>query len=69
MSAKEFVKDIRLQRAAQIIRQDKLNISEIALEVGFSDNNYFRKCFKEEFGMTPSSFVKMQNEDETENEI
>jgi len=58
MAAKEFVKDIRLKRAAQLLTQDKLNISEIAFEVGFNDISYFRKCFKEKFGMSASEYVK-----------
>jgi signal transduction histidine kinase/DNA-binding response OmpR family regulator len=58
MAAKEFVKDIRLKRAAQLISQDKLNISEIAYEVGFNDTSYFRKCFKEKFGMSASKYLK-----------
>ncbi|MBN1118964.1 MAG: response regulator [Bacteroidales bacterium] len=58
MAAKEFVKDIRLKRAAQLISQDKLNISEIAYEVGFNDISYFRKCFKEKFNMSASKYLK-----------
>jgi YesN/AraC family two-component response regulator len=58
MAAKEFVKDIRLKRAAQLLTQNKLNISEIAYEVGFNDISYFRKCFKEKFGMSASKYLK-----------
>ncbi len=61
MAAKEFVKDIRLKRAAQLILQDKLNISEIAYEVGFNDISYFRKCFKEKFGMSASKYMKQHS--------
>lgn len=56
MAVKEFVKDIRLKRAAQLIAQEKLNISEIALEVGFNDISYFRKCFKEKYGVSASKY-------------
>lgn len=62
MAAKEFVKDIRLKRAAQLITQDKLNISEIAYEVGFNDTSYFRKCFKEKFGMSASKYMRQHSE-------
>jgi transcriptional regulator GlxA family with amidase domain len=58
MAVKEFVKDIRLKRAAQLISQQKLNISEVAFEVGFSDISYFRKCFKEKFGVSARKYVK-----------
>lgn len=59
MSAKEFVRDIRLKRATQLIVQDKLTISEIALKTGFNDISYFRKCFKEKYGMSASEFLKV----------
>lgn len=58
MTAKEFVRDIRLKRAAQMLLQNKLTIQEIALEVGFSDISYFRKCFREKFGMSASEYNK-----------
>lgn len=61
MSAKEFVRDIRLKRAAQLLVNNKFNISEIALEVGFNDINYFRKCFKEKYGMSASDYLKNTN--------
>jgi ligand-binding sensor domain-containing protein/signal transduction histidine kinase/DNA-binding response OmpR family regulator len=68
MSAKEFIRDIRLKRAAQMILQDKLTISEIALEVGFNDINYFRKRFKKKFGMSATQFLK-NNPQQSENSI
>jgi DNA-binding response OmpR family regulator len=58
MTPKEFVKDIRLKRAAQLIVQNKLNISEVAYDVGFNDVSYFRKCFREKFGMSASDYKK-----------
>jgi len=61
MSAKEFVRDIRLKRVAQLIVQDKLTISEIALKTGFNDISYFRKCFKEKYGMSASEFLKVDH--------
>jgi len=58
MTPKEFVKEIRLKRAAQILVQDKMNISEVAYAIGFNDVTYFRKCFKEKFGMSASDYKK-----------
>ena len=58
MTPKEFVKEIRMKRAAQLIVQNKLNISEVTYEVGFSDISYFRKCFREKFGMSASEYKK-----------
>lgn len=58
MTVKEFIRSIRLKRAAQMLEQGKLNVSEIAWAVGFKDISYFRKCFKEEFGKTPTEYGK-----------
>jgi len=61
MTVKEFVRNIRLKRAAQLLIQKKLNISEIAYAVGFKDLSHFRKCFKLEFGMSASEYVEKHN--------
>jgi ligand-binding sensor domain-containing protein/signal transduction histidine kinase/DNA-binding response OmpR family regulator len=52
----ELIRDIRIKRAAQLIKQKSHNITEIAYMVGFSDLNYFRKCFKEVYDVAPSKF-------------
>lgn len=57
-SIAEFVKSIRLKRAATLLSKDNsLNIAEIAWAVGFSDRKYFSKEFKKAFGCTPSEYV------------
>ena len=53
-----FIKTIRLKRAAQLLKSKKLNVSEVAYKVGFKDPKYFRKCFKTQFHLSPSEFVK-----------
>jgi AraC-like DNA-binding protein len=57
MTVKEFIRHIRLKRAAQLLVQNKINISEIAYEVGFKDLSHFRKSFKREYGMSASEFI------------
>jgi len=57
MTVKEFIRNIRLKRATQLLEQQKLNISEIAYAVGFKDLSHFRKCFKREFGMSATEFL------------
>jgi ligand-binding sensor domain-containing protein/signal transduction histidine kinase/DNA-binding response OmpR family regulator len=61
MTVKEFIRDIRLQRAAQMLVQKKLTVSEIAYAVGFRDLSHFRKCFRQQFGMTASEYIDDQN--------
>ncbi len=52
-----FVKYIRLIHAKNLINKGKKDIYHIALESGFLDVRYFSKCFKSEFGVTPSKFI------------
>ena len=51
-----FIRTIRLKIAAKLIHEGKLTFSEISYEVGFSDPNYFSKCFKKQYGMSPKAF-------------
>lgn len=61
----EFIRVIRLKKSGQLILQTKMNISQIAFEVGFNDLKYFRECFKEFFEVTPSEYKrKMNNENQ-----
>jgi AraC-like DNA-binding protein len=55
-SLSEFIRTIRLKKAAQMIAQTDINISEIAYDVGFNDLKYFRKSFKTLFNMLPSEY-------------
>ncbi|HMF72781.1 MAG TPA: AraC family transcriptional regulator, partial [Flavitalea sp.] len=52
----EFIRIIRLKRAAQLLEKSQLSISEIAYEVGFNNPKYFAKYFKTQFGMLPSQY-------------
>ena len=57
MTVKEFIRDIRLKRAAQLLVQKKMNVSEVAYAVGFKDLSHFRKCFRQEFNMSASEYI------------
>ena len=52
----ELIKRMRLNKAATLIEKKFGNISEIALEVGFSNPSYFTECFKKHFGVSPSQY-------------
>lgn len=52
-TANEFIRNIRLLRAKQIIETGNNNISEVCYKVGFSSPSYFTKCFKSHFGVLP----------------
>lgn len=53
----EFIRDIRLARATQLLEKSEMNIAEIAYEVGFNDPKYFAKTFKKVYGVLPSSYM------------
>ncbi|MDO6854067.1 two-component regulator propeller domain-containing protein [Cellulophaga lytica] len=59
-TASEFLRNIRLQKAKQIIEMGNTNISEVSYKVGFSSPSYFTKCFKNYFDMLPTD-VKPTN--------
>lgn len=52
----EFIKNVRLKRAAMLLKQERLPIAEVCYQVGFSDPRYFSKCFAKQFGQTPSEY-------------
>jgi DNA-binding response OmpR family regulator len=56
----EFIRNIRLKHASKMIQKNVGNISEIAYAVGFNDPKYFARCFKTEFGRTPTEFQERQ---------
>lgn len=56
MSTTEFIRSIRLKRAASLIQQQSGRIEEIAFQVGFNDISYFNRCFKKQFNMTPKQY-------------
>ncbi|RGD76901.1 hybrid sensor histidine kinase/response regulator [Bacteroides caccae] len=54
----DYIKNIRLKYAAELLAEHKLTISEVAYEVGFNDPKYFGKCFKAAYGVSPSEYKK-----------
>lgn len=61
LTSTDFIKNIRLKKACGILRKGTSNIAEVAYAVGFSDPKYFTKCFKKEFGVTPSDYSRRFN--------
>lgn len=56
-SASDFIRELRMKRAAQLLEKNSDFISQIGYQVGFSDQSYFAKCFRKQFGMSPSDYV------------
>lgn len=61
----EFIRIIRLKRAAQMLRESQLNVSEIAYRTGFNSPKLFSKYFKEEFGILPSHYQSREAKEPT----
>ena len=57
----EFIRSIRLKKAAELIQKKFGNLSEIALEVGFSNPAYFSECFKKQYGVSPQQYQRNFN--------
>jgi len=54
----EFIRILRLKRAAQLLGKSQLTVSEVAYQVGFNNPKYFSRYFKEEFGLLPSVYAE-----------
>ena len=58
LSGNEFIRKIRLRHSLHLMMHEHRNVSEAAYESGFNNIPYFRNCFKEEYGMTPTEYLK-----------
>ena len=57
MGVVEFIREVRLRKAALYLKQDKLTVTEVMYMVGFTTPSYFGKCFKARYGVTPSEYA------------
>ena len=56
LSPVEFIREMRIKRAARLLEERKYNITEVTYMVGMNDSRYFAKCFKNTYGVTPSEY-------------
>ena len=57
-SAGEFIRTVRLNKAAEMLKAKVDTVTGIAYETGFSNLSWFAKAFKEQYGVSPSDFMK-----------
>lgn len=57
-SPNEFMRIYRMKKAIELLQDGTYNISEITYKIGMKDPHYFSRCFKEQFGVPPSSYQK-----------
>ncbi|WP_286858365.1 MULTISPECIES: hybrid sensor histidine kinase/response regulator transcription factor [Sphingobacterium] len=60
MSPVDFIRSVKLEKAASLLEKSDKSISEIAYETGFANPNYFTKVFKAKYQMTPSEYIQAQ---------
>ena len=58
LSTNEYVRKIKMHYAERLLLEGRYSISEVAFKVGINSMMYFRQCFKEEFGVLPSEYLK-----------
>jgi signal transduction histidine kinase/ligand-binding sensor domain-containing protein/DNA-binding response OmpR family regulator len=63
LSCSEFIRSIRLKRAIQLLEQSDLTVKEIMYMTGFNTASYFSKCFKKQFGVIPSKYIRETKQD------
>ena len=61
-SGNEFIRKVRLRYSVRLMVEEGYNISGAAFASGFNDGNYYRNCFKEEYGMLPSDYLKQRQQ-------
>ena len=61
-SPSDLIKNVRMKIAAQMLQQNKVNITDVAFRAGFQDQHYFGKVFKKQFGMSPSDYANHSKE-------
>ena len=66
---KEYLRIMRMKKAAELLSTKKYTVSEVTYMVGINDPFYFSRCFKAQFGISPSSYQKRYQEDIRETEI
>lgn len=62
MSPLDFMKNVKMKKACELLNRHQMSVSEIAYALGFTSPKYFTKCFKEELGQTPTEYQKQNAE-------
>ena len=58
LSTRDFIRNIRMQQAAKLLKEKKLSISDVAYAVGYSNLSHFSNTFKDLFGQTPKEYMQ-----------
>ena len=66
-SAARFMQNIRMQQAMKLLKEKKVNVSQIAYSVGFSSQTHFSTTFKQYYGVSPTEYIRQLEADESKN--
>jgi len=61
-SSSEFIRTVRLKRAVQLLENTGYTVKEVMFMTGFNTASYFSKCFKQQFGILPSEYIKLHKQ-------
>ena len=64
----EYIRIVRMKKAAELLRENRFKVAEVSYRVGINDPFYFSKCFKRQFGVSPSAYVHGDTESENSSE-
>jgi AraC-like DNA-binding protein len=59
LSCNLLLKEFRLEKAKELMKKQRYNISQITFESGFTSPSYFTKCFKKKYGLLPMEYVDL----------
>jgi YesN/AraC family two-component response regulator len=66
ISTGEFIRNLRLEQAARLIREGKINVTQVAYSVGFNNQTHFSTVFKRHYGMTPTEYAEKSKHQDKE---
>lgn len=64
ISTGDFIRNLRLEQAARLIAENKINVTQVAYAVGFNNQTHFSTVFKKHYGMTPTEYQNLKNKKE-----
>lgn len=62
MTAVDYVRKMKLKKSLELIASGEFNVTEIAYKTGFNSPAHFREAFKDEYGMSPSQYIKQRKQ-------
>jgi YesN/AraC family two-component response regulator len=65
----EFIRNIRLEQAVRLLKEQKINVTQVAYSVGFSNLAHFSTVFRKQFGVSPSEYIERNQKGDTKQQV